>query len=264
MSRMPVVVFSCVCASTPGDTRTSTRALTPAAAAAAATCAISPALSITMRPTPASTASRSSTGDLLLPVEIDAPHVDAGHSQDGDLAAGDGVEAQPLCGDQARERAVEERLGAVQNVCLGVLGSEAVDIGAALRTNRRHIVDIKRRLRTRERVRARRSRRWSGVRRVTALPKAAIREQAAASVPRTSSQVRAPRAAECSLRGVAPALSAAHRRCADYDTPPARAASAVGARSLPGAHAPTLGFVGAGAPTPPSAGVRTTALGPAS
>jgi hypothetical protein len=67
LSRMPVVVFSCVCPSTPGETRSSTRWVFPAALAAASTRATSVRLSMTIRPTPASTASASSSGPLLLP-----------------------------------------------------------------------------------------------------------------------------------------------------------------------------------------------------
>ena len=81
---------------------------------------------MTMRPTPASTASASSSRPFVVAVEVDGLHAHAGRLQHGDLAAGDGVEAEALLGDEARERPVQERLRGVQHVGLGVLASERV------------------------------------------------------------------------------------------------------------------------------------------
>ncbi len=66
-SSCAVAMYSCVCASTPAVTRTSTRAVVPSSATTAASRSISTSESTMIRPTPISTARRSSADDLLLP-----------------------------------------------------------------------------------------------------------------------------------------------------------------------------------------------------
>ncbi len=68
-SSRPVVTLAWVWASTSGATRSRTACLRPAAAAAAAVRPMSAKFSTTTRPTPASAASRSSAGSLLLPTK---------------------------------------------------------------------------------------------------------------------------------------------------------------------------------------------------
>ena len=144
VSRMPVVVFSWVWASTLGESRTSTGWVAPASAAMPSRRGTSSRLSMTMRPTPASRARRELVGGLVVAVEVDSGDVDGGGAEHGDLAAGGGVEAVALGGDEAREGAVEEGLGGVDGLAVGVLGAEGVEEGARLGADGGVVVRVER------------------------------------------------------------------------------------------------------------------------
>ncbi len=75
--------------------------------------------STTIRPTPASTARRSSGVGLVVAVQADPLRRHAGAQRHGQLAAGADVEAQPLLGDDADDRLAEERLARVEDVRAG-------------------------------------------------------------------------------------------------------------------------------------------------
>ena len=66
-SSWAVAMYSCVCASTPAVTRTITAAVLPSSSVIWVSRSISAKESSTIRPTPASTARRSSGWLLLLP-----------------------------------------------------------------------------------------------------------------------------------------------------------------------------------------------------
>ena len=153
----PVRIASCVSASIPEVTRTSTRR-TPAAAARS----ISSSESRTTRPAPASAAARSSSSPLLLPCTISrSPGIPA-RTRERQLTERRDVGAEPFLAEQAQQREVGERLGAV--------GDERVRrraaVGARLRAQGRLAVDEQRRAvlggelagRGRRRARARRPR----------------------------------------------------------------------------------------------------------
>ena len=79
---------------------------------------------------------------LVVAVEGDGRHVDAGGAQHGDLAARDRVEAVALGGDELGEGAIEKRLGGVDGVRLRVLRAERVEEPSALRAQRRVVVGV--------------------------------------------------------------------------------------------------------------------------
>ena len=115
-SSWAVAMYSWVCASTPAVTRTITPTGASCPAASSASRSISSKESTTIRPTPASTARRSSAHGLVVAVEADPGRVDAGAQRDGQLAGRADVEAQPLLGDPAGDRGAEERLAGVVDV----------------------------------------------------------------------------------------------------------------------------------------------------
>ena len=83
-----------------------------------------------IRPTPSSTA-RAQLGDgLVVAVEADAFHREAGALGDGQLAAGAHVEAQPLLGDPPGDRRTEEGLARVVDVAVGEAVAEGAGAGA--------------------------------------------------------------------------------------------------------------------------------------
>ena len=95
-SSAPVAMYSCVCASTPGVTRTSTRGAGQPSATSASSRSSSSKESATMRPTSDSSAVRSSASDLLLPWNTMRAGGNPARERDVQLAAGGDVEVQAL------------------------------------------------------------------------------------------------------------------------------------------------------------------------
>ena len=82
---------------------------------------------------------------LVVAVEVDVLHGEAHRVGDGELAAGDGVEAQPLLGEEAGQGAVYVGLGGVDHQRVGVAISELPPVLGAATAERRLVEDVERR-----------------------------------------------------------------------------------------------------------------------
>ena len=117
-------------------------------------------LSMTTRPMPASSASRSSSSRLVVAVEVEALRREVDGQRDRQLAAGDDVEVRcPPRATMRGQRAAEVGLRGVGDGGLGVARAERVEELAALAAQRRPRRRRRGACRTRGRARRRRSRR---------------------------------------------------------------------------------------------------------
>lgn len=88
---------------------------------------------------------RELVGAFVVAVEVDGAHVDASSLENGDLSAGDGVEAEALVRDVAGEGAVEEGLRGVEDLGVLMLRAEGAERPLALAADGFLVVDVERR-----------------------------------------------------------------------------------------------------------------------
>ena len=131
-SSAPVAMYSCVCASTPGVTRTSTRGRGRPPATSASMRSSSWTPSTTSLPTPSSSVESELELRLVVPVEHQALGGEAGPVRDVSLAAGRDVEIEPLLVDETRHRHAEERLAGVRDSAVAERGAVVAAPGAQL------------------------------------------------------------------------------------------------------------------------------------
>ena len=93
-------------------------------------------------PDPGLRRQRELIGGLVVAVEVDRAQLDAGRAQHLDLPARHRIEAEPEAGKQPRERPVQERLGGVQHIGVGVLRAERCQRKPALLLHRLQVVDV--------------------------------------------------------------------------------------------------------------------------
>ena len=159
--RAPCGSSWCVCASTPGVSRTSTRS-TPAAAARSGSSGAS-------RTTvaPAAAAARELLVGLVVAVEEDPVAADAGRLRERELAERRDVGADALLGEDAQDRDVRERLRPVDDERarrrVGVRARLGAERLLAVDDERRAVLGRERRRRRRRRSRARRPRRGAEI-----------------------------------------------------------------------------------------------------
>ena len=115
-SSCAVAMYSWVCASTPAVTRIITPTVRRAAAVTSASRSTSSNESTMTRPTPSSHGPLELAAGLVVAVEADALHREAGPLGDGQLAAGADVEVQALLGQPPDGGRGEERLAGVEDV----------------------------------------------------------------------------------------------------------------------------------------------------
>ena len=166
-------------------------------------------------------------GRLVVTVEVRRREVDPGRAQHFDLAPRDDVEAQPLLGDEPRERSVEERLRGVEHLGVGLDGAEPIDVGATLCAQRGGVIHVQRRaVLRRELGRVDSPEREPPVAGQRCRDRQDVREGHGLRVG--GCHVKPPRRAECDFIRGAPALTAAlpqqlwHGLCRRDQQPPRR------------------------------------------